>query len=112
MPPTLIYMLMALPGVSRADYPRLRHLIYGGAPMPPEKIRQVRDFFGPVLGTTYGQTEAPQIVTVMRPEDFEDPQNWAPSAAPPASATWPSWRPMAACCPRARWARSWYAATW
>ena len=77
MPPTLVYMLMALPGASRADFPQLRRLIYGGAPMPPEKIRQVRDFFGPVLGTTYGQTEAPQILTVMRPEDFEDERNWA-----------------------------------
>lgn len=77
MPPTLVYMLMALPGASRADFPRLRRLIYGGAPMPPEKIREVREFFGPVLGTTYGQTEAPQILTVMRPEDFEDPRNWA-----------------------------------
>lgn len=77
MPPTLVYMLMALPNASRQDFPRLRRLIYGGAPMPPEKIREVRDFFGPVLGTTYGQTEAPQILTVMRPEDFEDPRNWA-----------------------------------
>ncbi len=77
MPPTLVYMLMALPGASRADFPRLRRLIYGGAPMPPEKIREVRAFFGPVLGTTYGQTEAPQILTVMRPEDFEDERNWA-----------------------------------
>lgn len=76
MPPTLVYMLMALPGASRDDFPQLRRLIYGGAPMPPEKIRQVRDFFGPVLGTTYGQTEAPQILTVMRPEDFDDPRNW------------------------------------
>ena len=77
MPPTLVYMLMALPGASRADFPHLRRLIYGGAPMPPEKIREVRAFFGPVLGTTYGQTEAPQILTVMRPEDFEDERNWA-----------------------------------
>lgn len=77
MPPTLVYMLMALPRASRADFPKLRRLIYGGAPMPPEKIREVRNFFGPVLGTTYGQTEAPQILTVMRPEDFEDERNWA-----------------------------------
>lgn len=84
MPPTLIYMLMAQPGASRADYPRLRRLIYGGAPMPPEKIRQVRDFFGPVLCTTYGQTEAPQILTVMRPEDFEDERNLASAGR----ATW------------------------
>lgn len=76
MPPTLIYMLMALPGASRADFPNLRRLIYGGATMPSEKIREVREFFGPVLGTTYGQTEAPQILTVMRPEDFEDPHHW------------------------------------
>lgn len=77
MPPTLVYMLMALPGASRADFPQLRRLIYGGAPMPPGKIRQVREFFGPVLGTTYGQTEAPQILTVMRPEDFDDERHWA-----------------------------------
>lgn len=77
MPPTLIYMLMGLPGASRADFPNLKRLIYGGAPMPAEKVRQVRDFFGPVLGTTYGQTEAPQILTVLRPEDFEAEHLWA-----------------------------------
>ena len=77
MPPTLIYMVVAHPGVSRADFPKLRNLIYGGAPMPPEKVEQVRAFFGPVVGTTYGQTEAPQIVTMMRPSDFEDPMNIA-----------------------------------
>jgi fatty-acyl-CoA synthase len=75
-PPTLVYMLMALPDASRADFPALRRLIYGGAPMPPEKIRAVREFFGPVLATTYGQTEAPQILTAMRPEDFENPAQW------------------------------------
>ena len=82
MPPTLVYMLMALPNASKNDYPHLRRLIYGGAPMPPEQVRKVRDFFGPVLGTTYGQTEAPQILTVMRPEDFEDPNNWAAVGRP------------------------------
>ena len=82
MPPTLVYMLMALPNASKNDFPQLRRLIYGGAPMPPEQVRKVRDFFGPVLGTTYGQTEAPQILTVMRPEDFEDPNNWAAVGRP------------------------------
>ena len=77
MPPTLIYMIMAQPGVSRADFPKLRNLIYGGAPMPPEKIDRALDFFGPVLGTTYGQTEAPQIATVLRPAELAQPQNRA-----------------------------------
>jgi acyl-CoA synthetase (AMP-forming)/AMP-acid ligase II len=74
MPPTLIYMLMAQG--TKADFKTLRRLIYGGSPMPVEKIRAAREFFGPVLCTTYGQTEAPQILTAMRPEDFEDPGNW------------------------------------
>ena len=75
MPPTLIYMVMAYPGVSRADFPELRNLIYGGAPMPADKVEQVRAFFGPVIGTTYGQTEAPQIVTMLRPGELGDPLN-------------------------------------
>lgn len=75
MPPTLIYMIMAQDGVSRADFPQLRNLIYGGAPMPIEKFEQVRDFFGSVVGSTYGQTESPQIVTAITPEDFENPAN-------------------------------------
>jgi fatty-acyl-CoA synthase len=76
MPPTLLYMLVAQAGTPSEHFPALKHLIYGGAPMPPEKIRRMRDFFGPVLETTYGQTEAPQVVTVMRAEDFVEESNW------------------------------------
>ncbi|MBO1111725.1 AMP-binding protein [Bordetella petrii] len=84
MPPTLIYMIMAQPGVSRADFPRLRNLIYGGAPMPVEKFEQVRAFFGPVVGATYGQTESPQIVTAITPAELADPANLGSVG----SATW------------------------
>ena len=77
MPPTLVYMLMGATGASPSHFPALKRLIYGAAPMPKEKVREVRDFFGAVLGTTYGQTEAPQIVTVMTPEDFGNEGNWA-----------------------------------
>lgn len=76
MPPTLLYMVAAEAGADREHFPALRHLIYGGAPMPPEKIGRMRAFFGPVLETTYGQTEAPQVVSVMRAEDFADERNW------------------------------------
>jgi fatty-acyl-CoA synthase len=75
MPPTLIYMLMAEAGTEHEHFPALRHLIYGGAPMPQEKIRAVQRFFGPVLETTYGQTEAPQIVTFMSAEEFAQDEN-------------------------------------
>src|SRR3546814_2183741 len=51
------------------------NLIYGGAPMPIEKFEQVREFFGPVVGATYGQTESPQIVTAITPAEFSEPAN-------------------------------------
>ena len=76
MPPTLLYMLVAEAGTASEHFPKLKHLIYGGAPMPPEKIGRMRAFFGPVLETTYGQTEAPQVVSMMRAEDFADESNW------------------------------------
>jgi len=81
IPPTLLYMLMAEAG-KPVHLPHLKHLIYGGAPMPPEKIRAVRDCFGPVLETTYGQTEAPQVVSIMRAADFADAARWSSVGRP------------------------------
>src|SRR3546814_473692 len=66
MPPTLIYMLLQEPGVADRTYPSLRHLIYGGAPMRPESIRAAQAVFGNAVETTFGQTEAPQIMTYLR----------------------------------------------
>ena len=73
MPPTLIYKLIAA-AQSEKDFPCLRLLIYGGAGMPAEKIARAQDFFGNVLATTYGQTEAPQIATLIGPETLAQPQ--------------------------------------
>ncbi|GAB2900620.1 AMP-binding protein [Paralcaligenes sp. KSB-10] len=75
MPPTLIYKLMTAPEIHRACFPSLRLLIYGGAPMPAEKISAVQEFFGPVVATTYGQTEAPQIATLLSSRDLALPEN-------------------------------------
>lgn len=75
MPPTLIYMLMAHPDVHPRDFASLRNLVYGGAPMPAEKVEEAIQYFGPVIGTTYGQTEAPQIVTMLRSSELADSRN-------------------------------------
>jgi fatty-acyl-CoA synthase len=48
----------------------LRHVVYGGAPMRPEKIRDAQACFGPVICTSYGQTEAPQVATFLPPEQM------------------------------------------
>lgn len=73
MPPTLIYKLMRMPGADRAAFAHLRLLIYGGAPMPTSKIEAAQVFFGPILATTFGQTESPQIATWLSPQALMDP---------------------------------------
>ncbi|HYD68141.1 AMP-binding protein, partial [Azospirillum sp.] len=70
VPPTLIYMMEQELAGRRPNAPRLRHLIYGAAPMPPEKVRHAIEIFGPVIGSNYGQTEAPQVITVMTGKDY------------------------------------------
>lgn len=70
IPPTVIYMMLAELAGSDRTFPALKRLIYGGAPMPPEKIKETRSVFGNVVATNYGQTEAPQIVTFLSPEEM------------------------------------------
>jgi acyl-CoA synthetase (AMP-forming)/AMP-acid ligase II len=77
LPPTMIYNLMAEPGVERRTFPALRHLIYGAAPMPPERIRDARALFNNTVETLYGQTEAPMLITAMTAPDFADERNLA-----------------------------------
>jgi acyl-CoA synthetase (AMP-forming)/AMP-acid ligase II len=65
MPPTMIYKTMAEPNIETRRFPKLRHLIYGAAPMPPEKVRQAQEVFPNALETLYGQTEASSVCTTM-----------------------------------------------
>lgn len=69
-PPTLIFALMDEQRKHPRELGALRYLVYGGAPMRPEKIKEGQALFGNVLCTSYGQTEAPQIVTFLSPEQM------------------------------------------
>lgn len=66
-PPTLILALVEEQRRERRRLAALRYLVYGGAPMRPEQIRAAQSVFGPVLCTSFGQTEAPQIITFLPP---------------------------------------------
>ncbi len=77
VPPTVIYMMMAEPGVEALNFPRLRHLIYGAGPMRPDEIGRAQAIFGPVVASTYGQTEAPQIATFISAYDLKRPEKRA-----------------------------------
>lgn len=75
MPPTMVYKVMAEPGIENRKFPKLRHLFYSAAPMPPEKVREARKVFPGAIETIYGQTEASSICTAMTAAEFDDPAN-------------------------------------
>jgi fatty-acyl-CoA synthase len=70
-PPTLILSLVDEQRRVPRELSALRHLVYGGAPMRPEQIRDAQGCFGKIVCTSYGQTEAPQIMTFLAPADME-----------------------------------------
>lgn len=65
LPPTLLQRLVEVQSVLRSPFPALRNLLYGGAPCPDRVLDQAIDGFGPVVGVTYGLTEAPVIIAGM-----------------------------------------------
>ncbi len=72
LPPTVIYMMMAEEDLSKRDFKSLKHVIIGGAAMRATEIKRGLPLFNNALETCYGQTEVPQIVTVMRARDWID----------------------------------------
>lgn len=63
--PTMVYVLLDHPGLAGADTSSLRTIIYGAAPMGRERLEQGLERFGPVFCQLYGQTEAPNQLTVL-----------------------------------------------
>jgi acyl-CoA synthetase (AMP-forming)/AMP-acid ligase II len=68
LPPTAIYMMLAMPNIRQFNYESLTHLIYAAAPMAEDKLVEAIDVFGPVLAQMYGQSEYPMIISYMGPE--------------------------------------------
>lgn len=77
VPPTVIYMMMDLPEARSSQYTQLRNLVYGSAPMRAEAITEAQEIFGPCIASTYGQTEAPQIATMIKAQDLLRPEKRA-----------------------------------
>ncbi|KHK60362.1 long-chain fatty acid--CoA ligase [Burkholderia sp. A9] len=69
-PPTLIQALAEEQRRAPRALGALRYLVYGGAPMRPEQIRDAQAVFGPIVCTSFGQTEAPQIITFLPPSEM------------------------------------------
>jgi fatty-acyl-CoA synthase len=67
--PTMIYTVLDHPALAETDTSSLETLVYGAAPMTPARLREGLDAFGTVFTQFYGQTEIPNIITVLGKEE-------------------------------------------
>ena len=74
LPPTVLYMMLALDNVGDYDVSTLQHFIVGAAPTSLEKLKEAVKVFGPVMTEAYGQVEAPAAVCMKAPWDYLDKQ--------------------------------------
>ncbi|MET8854456.1 fatty acid--CoA ligase family protein [Amycolatopsis sp. NPDC004625] len=56
------------------DLGSVRSLSLGAAPLPPHRLAQALDVFGPVVGQGYGLTEAPMIASISAAELIGRPE--------------------------------------
>ncbi|PHR91792.1 MAG: acyl-CoA synthetase [Robiginitomaculum sp.] len=71
MVPTMIYVLLDDPELKHRDLSSLQTIIYGAAPMSPERMIEAIGVFGNVFVQLYGQTEAPNVITTLRKIDHD-----------------------------------------
>ncbi len=66
--PTMLYRLLES-GVRRDDVPTLQTIGYGSSPIPPERVRELVERFGPIFVQLYGMSEIASIGTMLRKAD-------------------------------------------
>jgi len=87
--PSIIYALLDHPDAESDRLAGLRNILYGAAPMAPERMREALGRFGPVFTQFYGQTEAPMALTALPREAHLD-QGKPAGDEVLASAGWPT----------------------
>jgi acyl-CoA synthetase (AMP-forming)/AMP-acid ligase II len=65
LPPTAFYNLLSHADVEKFDYSSLRVFLLAGSPVSPDKLKRGVEVFGPCLCQSYGQTEAPMLLTFL-----------------------------------------------
>ncbi|HUJ94424.1 MAG TPA: AMP-binding protein [Terriglobales bacterium] len=65
LPPTAFYALLASPDIGKFDYSSLRVFLLAGSPVSPDKLKKGVEVFGPCMCQSYGQTEAPMLLTSL-----------------------------------------------
>ena len=65
LPPTAFYSMLANPDVGKFNYSSMRVFLLAGSPVSPDKLKKGVEVFGPCMCQSYGQTEAPMILTFL-----------------------------------------------
>ncbi|HKM66193.1 MAG TPA: AMP-binding protein [Candidatus Acidoferrum sp.] len=63
LPPTAFYALLAHPQLHEFDHSSLRLLLLAASPVSPDRVKQGVEVLGPCICQSYGQTEAPMLMT-------------------------------------------------
>ena len=79
MVPTMIYVLLDHPALGRYDHSSLRTIIYGAAPMSPDKLERAIERVGPVFLQIYSQMEVANQTTALSKEDHVEALAKAPA---------------------------------
>ncbi len=69
MVPTMIHTLLQTPNIEKFDLSSLKLILYAGAPMPVELLKNALKIFKCGFAQLYGQTESGPFTTVLKPED-------------------------------------------
>lgn len=67
--PTVLLRMLDAPDLSRRKLDSVRTIMYGGSPMPVERLREAMRIFGPVFLGVYGQMEAAMTISLLRKEE-------------------------------------------
>lgn len=87
IPPTVLYTLLAHPRVRDFNYTSLQAIVLAAAPVAPAKLREAMEVFGPVMCQSYGQAEAPMLLSFLSCRELLEPQHgshdrWASCGRP------------------------------
>lgn len=72
MVPTMIYVLLDYPDREKYDLSSLHTVVYGGAPISPDRLRQAVVEFGPIFLQAYAQMEVATQTSVLTKQEHID----------------------------------------
>lgn len=83
--PSQIYRILDHNSIKETDVSGLETVVYGAAPITPERLAEALDMFGQVFIQLYGQTEMPDIGTILPKSDHVMRENQVDSCGKPAA---------------------------